>query len=876
MQKVRTFTILPSLPESLKELKTIAYNLYWSWDPEVVELFRRIDHTLWRSCGHNPVALLGAVSQARLEDLAENEGFLCQLHWAVERLQNYFQRPTWFDKVYAKNTDSLIAYFSAEFGIHESLPIYAGGLGLLAGDHLKTASDLGVPLIGVGLLYQKGYFRQYLNTDGWQQEQYLENDFYKMPVELVRKHSGRPLIIRVRYPQRSVAAQIWKVLVGRTRLFLLDTNTPLNSPADRTITASLYGGDRENRIRQEIMLGIGGFKALMAMNIEPAVCHMNEGHAAFLTLERIHSLRTRTNISFDEAVEATRPSNVFTLHTSVKAGNDEFQVELMDKYFASYFPNLGINWNQFLGLGRVNHDDETETFKMPVLALRLSANCNGVSELHGQVSRQIWTPIWPDLPQEEVPIRSITNGIHSKTWLSSEMNALYQRYLGSNWADEVVDKSLWQNIEQIPDEELWRTHQRCKERLIAFCRARLKMQLQRRGSYHTELGWAEEVLNPEALTIGFARRFATYKRGYLLLKDPQRLIKLLTQKDRPVQLIFSGKAHPNDTEGKEIIRQIVHFASQSNLRRRLVFIEDYDVDVARSMAQGVDVWLNTPRRPMEASGTSGMKAALNGVINMSTLDGWWCEAYTPEAGWVIGAGEAYKDVGYQDLVESQTLYNLLENEVIPLFFTRSASGLPRAWISRMKGSVKWIAPRFNTNRMLAEYMRRFYNSAAARWKSLSDSNMAHAKDLATWKTNVKQAWSELTVRTVSVEVDDGKQIVTLSTQQPSLEVGAKLRITAAAKLGKLSPDDIDVEVYHGPVDSWGNITNGSPIKMDYQKSTGEDNEHIFTVTLPCRFSGQHGFALRLLPRRADLSDSCEPGLIHWEAPPKIPSKTSQP
>ncbi len=866
MQKVRTFTILPSLPEPLKELKNIAYNFYWSWDPEIVELFRRINHSLWRSCGHNPVALLGAVSQARLEDLAGNEGFLSHLQRVGEKLQNYLQRSTWFDKVYAKNADGLIGYFSAEFGIHESLPIYAGGLGLLAGDHLKTCSDLGVPLIGVGLLYQKGYFRQYLNTDGWQQEQYLENDFYKMPIELVRKNSGRPLIIKVQYPQRSVAAQIWKVTVGRIKLFLLDTNTPMNSPADRTITANLYGGDKENRIRQEIMLGIGGFKALMAMNIEPAVCHMNEGHAAFLTLERIHSLRTRTHMNFDEAVEATKPSNVFTLHTCVKAGNDEFPEELMDKYFAGYFPNLGINRKQFLTLGRINPDDETESFKMPVLALRLSTNCNGVSQLHGQVSRQIWAQIWPELPQEEVPIRSITNGIHSKTWLSMEMNDLYQRYLGSNWPDEVVDKSLWQHIEQIPDEELWRTHQRCKERLIAFCRARLKMQLQRRGSYHTELGWAEEVLDPEALTLGFARRFASYKRGYLLLKDPQRLTKLLTQTNRPVQLIFAGKAHPNDTEGKEIIRQIIHFASQRNLRRRLVFIEDYDVDVARSMAQGVDVWLNTPRRPMEASGTSGMKAAINGVINMSTLDGWWCEAYTPDAGWVIGAGEAYSDVGYQDLVESQTIYNLLENEVIPLFFTRSASGLPRAWINRMKSSIRWIAPRFNTNRMLAEYTRRFYNPAVTRWKTLTDSNMARAKNLAAWKTNVKQAWSELAVRTTSVEVNDGKQLVPLSARQPTLEVGAVLKIAANAKLGKLSPDDVVIEVYHGIVDSWGNIIDGSPIKMTYVNSAGQDNEHTFTASLPCQASGQHGFALRILPKHADLFEACEPGLICWEAP----------
>lgn len=536
---------------------------------------------------------------------------------------------------------------------------------------------MGVPLVAVGLLYQKGYFRQYLNIDGWQQETYIENDPYNMPVELVRKESGRPLTISVEYPDRCVLAQIWCVSVGRTKLYLLDTNIPANSSVDRMITSSLYGGDRELRIRQEIMLGIGGLKALAAMGITPTVCHMNEGHAAFAALERIRELRSSTNMSFDEALEATRAGNVFTVHTPVKAGIDEFRVGLMDKYFGTYFPHLGINRKRFLDLGRIFSDDDTEPFKMPILALRMSDYANGVSKLHGEVSRQMWAGLWPGLPVNEVPVKSITNGIHIKNWLSEELSDLYERHLGPNWSEEVFDKSVWNNMDQIPDEELWRAHQRCKEQLVGFARARLKAQMLRRGTYHTELNRAEEVLDPEALTIGFARRFVGYKRANLLLKDPQRLINLLTNTQRPVQIIFAGKAHPSDTDGKDIVRQVVHFANQQEVRRHVVFIEDYDIDVARFLVRGVDLWLNNPRRPMEASGTSGMKAAVNGVLNMSVLDGWWCEGYTPDGGWAIGAGETYKDADYQDLVEVQMIYNLLENEVIPLFYTRSADNLPR-------------------------------------------------------------------------------------------------------------------------------------------------------------------------------------------------------
>ena len=868
LKTVRTFTVKPSLPEALTDLRVVAHNLYWSWHDEIAEIFRRIDYDLWKQCAHNPVKMLGQVSQARLEDLARNEGFVYQLKQARQKLDQTLNSPSWYNKIYAKEgRDSLIAYFSAEFGIHECLPIYSGGLGILAGDHMKSASDLGIPLVGVGLLYQNGYFRQYLNTDGWQQEHYLENDFHNMPLEMVRDENDHPLAVSVQFPERTVKVQVWKVQVGRVRLYLLDTNLPENTPFDRTITQTLYGGENEMRICQEIILGIGGLKALFAMKQEPTVCHMNEGHAAFMALERVRKLRNRYNMSFDEALETAKASNVFTVHTPVAAGNDEFPVEMIDKYFGHYYGMLGINREQFLALGRVHPDDEHESFKMPVLALRTSAYRNGVSQLHGEVSRKIWSGLWSEVPVSEVPINSVTNGIHARTWLSPELNSLFERYLGAHWADEAVDKSIWHNLDQVPDEEIWRIHQRCKERMVGFARQRLKRQLQRRGAFHTELSWAEEVLDPEALTIGFARRFATYKRGNLLLREPQRLIKILTNTETPVQFIFAGKAHPRDTAGKELIRQLVHFASENpEIRRRLVFLEDYDIDIARYMVQGVDIWLNNPRRPMEASGTSGMKAALNGVLNMSTLDGWWCEGYIPDGGWIIGAGEEYDDLSYQDQVESQAIYNLLEQEIVPLFFNRAKDRLPRRWIRRMKNTVKWCAPRFNTNRMVADYTRKFYSLADTNWEELTANDMERVKVLTAWKSQTRQAWSDLGIRNVEVQNVEGQTFDTYSGEQPELHVGSQIRIQAQIHLGRLNPEDVSVQIYHGRVDAGGRIEDGQVAEMRYMDDSLDDERTAqFEGTIPCRVSGRHGFALRILPQHPDLVEAYEPGMVLWES-----------
>ncbi len=864
MPSVRSFTVLPALSEPIKNLEVIAKNMFWCWNPEFAELFKRIDSDLWSACGHNPVKLLGTISQERFDKLAENKGFLGQLQNAAEKLKLYLNRPTWYEKVCSKFPEPIIAYFSAEFGIHECLPIYAGGLGVLAGDHLKSASDLGVPLVGVGLLYQKGYFRQFLSLEGEQREEYIENDFYSMPMELVREESGRPLTISVEYPGRCVVTQVWCVSIGRVKLYLLDTNVPANSSADRMITSILYGGDRELRIRQEIMLGIGGLKALSAMNITPTVCHMNEGHAAFMALERIRELQAAKNMSFDEAMETTKAGNVFTMHTSVKAGLDEFNVALMDKYFGSYFPNLGISRERFLSLGRILPDDDSETFKMTILALRLSGYTNGVSKLHSQIARGIWGSIWPGLPLDEVPIIPITNGIHIKNWLSREMNSLYERYLGPNWTDETVDGQLWNKVEQIPDEEFWQIHQRCKEQLIVFVRNRLKAQMERKGTYHTELNRAEEILDPEVLTIGFARRFAGYKRGNLLLRDPKRLSKLLNDSERPIQIIFAGKAHPKDSEGKDIIRQIVRFAEQYNVKRRLIFLENYDIDMARVLLCGVDLWLNNPKRPMEASGTSGMKVAVNGGLNMSTLDGWWCEGYTPEGGWAIGAGQSYENEDYRDTFESRAIYNILEDEVIPLFYTRSADNLPRAWIRRVKSSIKWIAPRFNTHRMVAEYTQRLYNPALAKYSYLTATDCSKAREFSKWKAQMREAWPEFAVKDVVMEVHNGNGNEQVNPEHPQLKVGSRLCIKALVKLGRISPDDISVELYHGPVDTWGNIRRGSAVRMDYKEASEQQGEHWFVGSMPCSKTGRHGVAVRVLPMHDDLVNPYEMGLILWE------------
>ncbi len=848
MRNIRTFTVAPSLPKKLECLRELAFNMYWTWDHETIDLFRRLDRDLWEECYHNPVLMLGKVSQERLRAVADDDGFIAHMERVYRNLSEYMQRETWYQKTYGRSDKPRIAYFSAEFGITESLPIYSGGLGVLAGDHLKSASEMGLPLVGMGLLYQEGYFRQYLNADGWQQESYPINDFYNLPLALVRREDGNPVTVTVDLPGRAVNIQIWRMQIGRVPLYLLDTNIPANSREDQDITDALYGGGPEMRIKQEIVMGIGGIRALDALGLTPDVCHLNEGHSAFLGLERIRLLMSRRGLSFEEAREATASGNVFTTHTPVPAGIDIFPPALVDTYFRHYYPALGLAREQFLALGRENANDPSQGFNMAVLAIRLANMVNGVSQLHGSVARQMWQNMWPGVPIHEIPIDAITNGIHDRSWISHDMAGLFDRYLGPRWISEPADQSVWQRVDRIPDEELWRTHERRRERLVAFARRRLATQLERRGAPPAEVIQATEVLHPDALTIGFGRRFATYKRATLLFHDSERLVRLLSDDERPVQIIFSGKAHPHDEGGKAFIKDIIHQARRDELRNRIVFVEDYDINVGRYLVEGVDVWLNTPRRPREASGTSGMKATANGVLNLSIIDGWWAEAYTPEVGWAIGRGEEYDDQTYQDTVESAALYDVLEKEVVPLFYTRGRDGLPRGWITKMKASMRTLAPFFNTNRMVAEYTRGFYLPAAERYWHLVDDDAAHARTLAAWKQRVHQNWPKIRVRAVEADADE-------------LNVGDVLHVHAGIFLGELTADDVTVQLYQGMVDDKGDIPKGAPITMEARNA--KDGLYSFAGAIPCLNSGRFGFAVRVLPCHHDLVHPFELGLILW-------------
>jgi starch phosphorylase len=855
MKPLGTFNVVPALPPRLEPLRRIAYNLWWAWNHDAIELFRRLDSTLWETSGHNPVLMLGTISQAQLEAAAHDEAFMAHVERVSRDLESYLAgEGSWFRRVYGRADSLSVAYFSAEFGLTECLSIFAGGLGILAGDHLKSASDLGVPLVGVGLLYQQGYFKQYLNESGWQQEAYEDNDFHNLPLQLLRAPDGKPLLVEVTLAGRPVYAQLWQAHVGRVSLILLDTNINLNArPEDRDITDQLYGGDSEMRIKQEIVLGIGGYRALEALGLDPTVYHMNEGHSAFLALERVRRLMERYRLNFEEARQLASPSLVFTTHTPVEAGHDFFAPDLMDRYFSDYYPKLGISREEFLGLGRRNPWDPGEAFCVTVLALRLAAFSNGVSRLHGEVTRKMWASIWPNVPEQEIPIGHVTNGVHFRSWISYEMNQLYDRYLGPNWREEPADRVLWQRAETIPAEELWRTHERRRERLVAFARRRLREQLQRRGAPQAEIEAADEALDPEALTIGFARRFATYKRATLLLRDVERLKRLLNDPERPVQIIYAGKAHPRDGAGKELIRQIVSLARQPEFRRRLVFLEDYDMAVARYLVQGCDVWLNTPLRPLEASGTSGMKAAANGALNVSTLDGWWDEAWSQHnhrIGWAIGRGEIYEQREYQDQVEAEALYDLLERDVIPTFYERGRDRIPRRWIERMRASIATLCHFFNTHRMVREYTERFYLVANALYRTLAENDAARARNLAAWLSRVRAAWKDVRIEAVERGLGD-------------LVVGQQAHVRVRVYLGALTPDDVKVEIYVGRLSSDERILDAVTARLEPTGERSGESWIFEGVLAPCMRSGRHGYTVRVLPSHPDLSSPILPNLITW-------------
>ena len=850
MRHIHQFSVHPEIPARLARLEDLAYNLRWTWDHRAFKLFQHLDPEMLEKSGHNPVLMLRRVSGERLERAVRDSAFLAHFDRTVEDLDAYMTEPGWFRRKYPERTDLRFAYFCMEYGLDACLPIYSGGLGVLAGDHLKSASELDLPLVAVGLLYKKGYFLQRLNVEGWQYEDYRLHDFSALPVTAVTGSDGSPLKVSVDIAGRAVWAAVWLAQVGRIHLYLLDTSLPDNDIAGQRITSELYGGGPEERLAQEMVLGIGGMKALHALGIEPQLLHLNEGHTVFATLERIRGLREAAGLGFREARQVTGAGTLFTTHTPVPAGFDLFDKDLLSKYFSTYLEQLGLDIEEFVRMGKADPDDAHEQFNVAALALRQSPRRNSVSRLHRRVTGRMMQSAWPEFPRTDLPIESITNGVHTRTWVAPEMAFLFDNYLGPRWREDCAEPESWQGVERIPDVELWHTHARLRERLVAYVREQVQLQArQRRMGVPSGLA-RSQPLRPDTLTIGFARRFATYKRATLLFRDLPRFRSLLLDEKRPVQVIFAGKAHPRDGAGKELIREIVDVAQREGLADHVVMLEDYDLRKASMLVQGVDVWLNNPRRPYEACGTSGMKVLPNGGLNVSVLDGWWAEAYRPGVGWAIGDGEEFVHADYQDEVDSEALYSLLEHEVIPLFYDRDADGLPRGWITMMKNSIRTLAAAFSSDRMVKAYVERFYVPAADHYDRLAADDFAKARELAAWKAKVRSAWPQIAV--VSVESAGGTDMA----------VGEVLQLTARIRLGSLDPSEVAVEAYYGPLRADGALSSGRGVPLMWTGCDGD--QHIFRGAVPGRASGLHGYAVRVLPHHDDVLIPNELPLIAWE------------
>ncbi|MHC1773070.1 MAG: alpha-glucan family phosphorylase [Flexilinea sp.] len=696
------------LPERIERLNNLAYNLWWSWNPEAVSVFSKINPVLWDTVSHNPVAFLQQVSRALLNQVSNDKQYLMLYDHVIEEFDAYMNRKnTWFTEKYPDLTEKTIAYFSFEFGLHESIPAYAGGLGILAGDHLKEASDMGLPLAAIGFIYNQGYFVQKITEDGWQETSNFFLDFNKLPMIPLLDEKGKNILISVQLPGREIKARVWQIQVGRITLYLLDTTIGENSSYDQQLTAKLYTSDLETRISQEILLGIGGVRVMRLLGYEPSVWHMNEGHSAFLSIERCRELVNQGK-TFAEAAEIVRKGNVFTTHTPVPAGNDKFPVWLVEKYFTQIWPELGLTRDQFIDLAK-EESSYGDQFTMPILALKLSDHCNGVSELHGIVSRQMWHFLWPDRKVEDVPISHITNGVHSFSWLSRRMGLLFDQYLGIEWRENPDDPAIWEKVDLIPDAEIWAVKRHQKRKMARFINDKARAQWLAGTVHPVQTLAAGVLLDSDALTIGFARRFPTYKRGYLILHDYERLLRMINNVDAPIQILFSGKAHPADEPGKLIVQQLYRAIKDHRTGGRLVFIEDYNMDIARHLVQGVDVWMNTPRRPNEASGTSGMKAAMNGGLNFSVLDGWWHEGYNGINGWSIGSEKQYDSTEKQDEDDSLSLYETLEDKIVPLYYSdRNSSNIPVGWMAKVKDAIRTLSPQFCTRRMVGDYVRNMY------------------------------------------------------------------------------------------------------------------------------------------------------------------------
>ncbi len=850
MKLLGSLSVFPILPERLNRLHDLALNLWWSWSPPAQALFEAISPDLWEQTEHNPVKLLRAISSERLQTLANDPKFTIEYDAVIAAFDAYvLDENTWFNRAHGDRKDETIAYFSAEFGLHESLPIYSGGLGILAGDHCKSASDLGLPFVGVGFLYPQGYFRQRITEEGDQQAIYNKLDFAEAPAIPALDANGDEVTVSVLLPGRNIYAKVWRIQVGRIPIFLLDTDVLQNAPKDRELAARLYGGDHEMRIAQEVVLGIGGVRALRALGISPTVFHMNEGHAAFLSLERVRELVQNQHLSFFQAQQVVASSSVFTTHTPVPAGNDAFPLEMIDKFFASFWGQIGLDRAGFMNLAKWN-TPWGEQFSMTVLALRFSAYANGVSALHGEIARKMWSNLWPETPYEEVPITHITNGVHTDTWLAPEMAGLFDEFLGrENWHEEPDLSATWQAIASIPDEALWNTHQELRSKTLEFLRERVARQRRRNGESPARIAAAYDLFNPNALTIGFARRFATYKRATLIFQDLDRIQTILSNPERPVQIIFAGKAHPADEPGKNLIKAVHQLAQTPEFEGKIIFIEDYDMNIARYLVQGVDLWLNTPRRPNEASGTSGQKAALNGIPNFSILDGWWAEGFNGKTGWAIGTDQEYKSNEIQDEADVISLYYQLENLILPAFFERNQQDIPTAWVAAMKESIRFCAPLFSMSRQVKDYTNELYLPAATTgWQMTADSYL-EARALASWKERIYLSWPQ----------------VRISAPRPTTErvnMGYELPLEAEVTLGSLTPDDVTVEVVWGQTTGTGGIAKVNSRSLT--ATTSLPGAAIrYSGTLNLNKNGRFSYGIRVTPSHPYLKNKHELGLSKW-------------
>jgi starch phosphorylase len=842
-------TVFPIMPSRINRLYELAYNLWWSWHPEARALYSTLDPDLWEEVGHNPVRFLSEVQPERLEAAANQADYLERFDKILASFDAYMHPPlheTWFSKHYPALSDRVIAYFSAEFGLHEALPIYSGGLGILSGDHCKEASDLDLPFVGVGFLYPQGYFRQGITREGVQEASYDKLHFSEAPAIPACDANGNEIMITVGLPGRKIHAKVWKVQVGRIPLYLMDTDVAPNTPPDRELSARLYGGDREMRISQEIVLGIGGVRALRALGISPAAWHINEGHAAFLSLERCREL-VATGLNFNQACEAVAANSLFTTHTPVPAGNDTFSYDLIDKYFSSYWGKLGLTRDQFMEVAREDHG-WGPTYGMTVLALRLTGQHNGVSALHGTVSRKMWQFLWPGIDAEEVPIDYVTNGVHTPSWIAPEMDALFKHSLGEDWQEHVDETDFWKRVSDIPDEALWNAHVQRKEALIDFTRRHLKRHHLRLGEGTVQIAEFEGMLDASALLFGFARRFATYKRATLIFRDPERLHRILNNAEKPVQIIFAGKAHPADEPGKALIEQVYRLSRSDAFRGKVILLENYDIDMARYLVSGTDLWLNNPIRPHEASGTSGQKAALNGQPNCSILDGWWAEGYNDKNGWAIGEEREYHDADAQAEADSLSLYQLLEEEIIPTYYDRGLDGIPHRWIAMMKEAIRTCAPQFSMKRMVKEYTTRFYVPEIQLGMQIKQNTYEKARVLAEWKEKIRVGWT-------------GLELYVEGRRDGQLSLGEDIAVRAWVRADKLLPEDLSVELVYGEA-SDDVVVPQHALPMEFIRKE-QDGSYRYEIPLKPGESGSIGYGVRVLPSHPALGGKHDMGLIRW-------------